>query len=99
MKTREKDEIRKAVRDSYGRGHRGQCYLLGRRLIERGVRFVTVDVREPRTGNMVGGVLRNAAVFPALADINWDGLPDLVMAWGTTGVGDRNVRVLFGAAR
>jgi len=28
-------------------GHRGQCYLLARKLIESGVRFVTVDVREP----------------------------------------------------
>jgi hypothetical protein len=26
------------TRDLYGRGHRGQCYLLGRKLIEAGVR-------------------------------------------------------------
>ena len=38
-----------ATRDRYGRGHRGQCYLLGRKLIEAGVRIVTVDVREPMT--------------------------------------------------
>lgn len=50
-----------AVRDNYGRGHRGQCYLLGRRLIERGVRFVTVDVREPRRANKPGG-----------GNLNWD---------------------------
>lgn len=35
------------MREKYGLGHRGQCYLLGRKLIESGVRFVTVDVREP----------------------------------------------------
>ncbi|MCP4171959.1 MAG: DUF1501 domain-containing protein [Fuerstiella sp.] len=50
-----------ATRDQYGRGHRGQCYLLGRRLIERGVRFVTVDVREPLTDKTPGGF-----------NMNWD---------------------------
>ena len=48
-----------AVRDRYGRGHRGQCYLLGRRLIERGVRFVTVDVLEPETASTPGGFIMN----------------------------------------
>jgi hypothetical protein len=32
-----------AVRDRYGRNRFGQCLLLARRLIERGVRFVTVN--------------------------------------------------------
>ena len=50
-----------AIRDKYGRGHRGQCYLLGRRLIERGVRFVTVDVREPETPQSPGGFFFNDA--------------------------------------
>ena len=54
-------EEKEAVRENYGTGHRGQCYLLGRRLIERGVRFVTVDVREPRMPNMTGG-----------GNLNWD---------------------------
>lgn len=49
------------IRDRYGRGHRGQCYMLGRRLIERGVRFVTVDVREPETKQTPGGF-----------NMNWD---------------------------
>lgn len=49
------------VRERYGRGHRGQCYLLGRRLIEAGVRFVTVDVREPMTKDTPGGF-----------NMNWD---------------------------
>ncbi len=49
------------VRDAYGRGHRGQCYLLGRRLIESGVRFVTVDVREPMSAKTPGGF-----------NMNWD---------------------------
>ena len=50
-----------ATHDRYGRGHRGQCYLLGRKLIESGVRFVTVDVREPMTDKTPGG-----------SNMNWD---------------------------
>jgi hypothetical protein len=50
-----------AVRDRYGRGHRGQCYLLGRKLIEAGVRYVMVDVREPMTAKTPGG-----------GNMNWD---------------------------
>jgi hypothetical protein len=49
------------LRDAYGRGHRGQCYLLGRKLIEAGVRFVTVDVREPQSAQTPGGF-----------NMNWD---------------------------
>ncbi|HCK52617.1 MAG TPA: DUF1501 domain-containing protein, partial [Planctomycetaceae bacterium] len=37
-----------AVQRRYGTGMRGRCYLLGRKLIESGVRFVMVDVREPQ---------------------------------------------------
>ena len=62
-----------AVRDRYGRGHRGQCYLLGRRLIERGVRFVTVDVREPETKTSPGGF-----------NMNWDH-HDLIYTSGSCG--------------
>jgi hypothetical protein len=36
-----------ATQDRYGRDHRGKCYLLGRKLIEAGVRFVTVTVIQP----------------------------------------------------
>lgn len=50
-----------ATRDRYGRGHRGACYLLGRKLIESGVRFVTVDVRWPLTPETPGGF-----------NLNWD---------------------------
>jgi hypothetical protein len=50
-----------AIKDLYGRGHRGQCYLLGRKLVEAGVRFVTVDVREPQTAKTPGGF-----------NMNWD---------------------------
>lgn len=44
--------------EAYGPGHRGACYLVGRKLIEAGVRFVTVDTRwplnkeTPRGGNL-----------------------------------------------
>ncbi len=50
-----------AVREQYGVGHRGQCYLLGRKLIEAGVRFVTLDCREPASPEYPGGF-----------DLNWD---------------------------
>ena len=54
-----------------------------------------------RTGNeiSVSGMLRNAYVHPGLADINFDGQPDLVLGWTTTGTNDRNLRVLFAGAR
>ena len=64
---RESDKLR----DEYGRGHRGQCYLLGRRLIERNVRFVTIDVREPLTAETPGGT-----------NLNWDH-HDYIYAKGT----------------
>ncbi|MBC8353304.1 MAG: DUF1501 domain-containing protein [Planctomycetes bacterium] len=62
-----------AIRKQYGTGHRGQCYLLGRRLIERGVRFVTVDVREPLTKATPGGF-----------NMNWDH-HDLIYTAGSCG--------------
>jgi hypothetical protein len=62
-----------SVRDRYGRGHRGACYLLGRKLIEAGVRFVTVDVRWPLTDETPGGF-----------NLNWDH-HDLIYAKGSCG--------------
>jgi len=50
-----------SIRQRYGAGHRGACYLIGRKLIESGVRFVTVDVRWPREKVMNGG-----------GNLNWD---------------------------
>ncbi|MCA9178787.1 MAG: DUF1501 domain-containing protein [Planctomycetales bacterium] len=53
------------VLERYGTDHRGRCYLLGRKLIEAGVRFVTVTVIQPpelvgRPGyGQSGGVLLN----------------------------------------
>ena len=47
--------------EQYGQGHRGHCYLLGRKLIEAGVRFVTVDVRWPKSGVPKDG-----------ENLNWD---------------------------
>lgn len=49
------------TREAYGTGHRGQCYLLGRKLIESGVRFVTIDCREP-----------SSPKFPGGGNMNWD---------------------------
>ena len=57
-----------AVQRRYGTGMRGRCYLLGRKLIESGVRFVMVDVREPqrsfRDGKSVG--------YDGGNNMNWD---------------------------
>jgi len=49
------------IREEYGQAHRGECYLSGRRLLEAGVRFVTVDVRWPLTPETPGGF-----------NLNWD---------------------------
>lgn len=49
------------TRDQYGEGHRGASYLLGRKLIEAGVRFVTIDVRWPQMPGKPGG-----------GNLNWD---------------------------
>ena len=62
-----------SVREQYGTGHRGSCYLLGRKLIEAGVRFVTVDVRWPLTKETPGGF-----------NLNWDH-HDLIYAPGSCG--------------
>lgn len=61
------------LRDEYGPGHRGACYLLGRRLLEAGVRFVTVDVRWPLTRETPGGF-----------NLNWDH-HDLIYTSGSCG--------------
>jgi hypothetical protein len=49
------------TKEAYGPGHRGHCYLLGRKLIEAGVRFVTVDVRFPKSSVPLDG-----------ENLNWD---------------------------
>jgi hypothetical protein len=57
-----------ATRERYGTGHRGQCYLMGRKLIEAGVRFVTVDVREPANSWRNG----KAMTYSGGGNMNWD---------------------------
>jgi hypothetical protein len=57
-----------AMRERYGTGHRGQCYLLGRKLIEAGVRFVTVDCREPMDSYRDGKAVR----YDGGPNMNWD---------------------------
>ena len=61
------------TRELYGRGHRGACYLVGRKLIEAGVRFVTVDVLWPFSPDLPGGFL-----------LNWDH-HDLIYTSGSCG--------------
>lgn len=53
--------------DRYGRDHRGLCYLMGRKLIEAGVRFVTVTVIQPSV--LVGRANHGE---PNGAFLNWD---------------------------
>jgi Protein of unknown function (DUF1501) len=62
-----------ATRELYGRGHRGACYLVGRKLVEAGVRFVTVDVRWPFSEDVPGGF-----------NLNWDH-HDLIYTPGSCG--------------
>ena len=57
-----------AVRERYGSGHRGQCYLLARKLIEAGVRYVTVDVREPTQSFRDG----KPVTYDGGSNMNWD---------------------------
>ncbi|HLK58279.1 MAG TPA: DUF1501 domain-containing protein [Chthonomonadaceae bacterium] len=57
-----------AVRERYGLGHRGQCYLLARKLIEAGIRYVTVDVREPMNSFRDGKPVR----YNGGSNMNWD---------------------------
>ena len=61
-----------ALRDRYGRGHRGQCYLVARKLVEADVRYVLVDVREPPAGKYPGG-----------SNMNWDH-HDFIYSSGST---------------
>lgn len=56
-----------AIRDRYGRDHRGCCYLLGRKLIEAGVRFVSVTIVQPP--DLVG---RPNYGQPNGVFLNWD---------------------------
>jgi hypothetical protein len=56
-----------SILDRYGRDHRGMCYLMGRKLIEAGVRFVTVTVIQP--SDLVG---RRNNGEPDGAFLNWD---------------------------
>jgi len=56
-----------ALLDRYGRDHRGLCYLMGRKLIESGVRFVTVTVIQP--SDLVN---RPNNGEPNGAFLNWD---------------------------
>lgn len=55
------------IRDRYWRDHRGCRYLLGRKLIEAGVRFVTVTVIQPPEHVGRPGYGRPKGVF-----LNWD---------------------------
>ncbi|QDV51747.1 hypothetical protein Enr17x_38050 [Gimesia fumaroli] len=55
------------TRDRYGRDHRGCCYLLGRKLIEAGVRFVSVTVVQPPEHVNRPGYGQPKGVF-----LNWD---------------------------
>jgi hypothetical protein len=61
------DTERDSTRDRYGRDHRGCCYLMGRKLIESGVRFVTVTVIQPP--DLVG---RKNYGEPKGVFLNWD---------------------------
>lgn len=58
---------KEATLNNYGRDHRGLCYLMGRKLIEAGVRFVCVTVIQPP--DLVG---RPNYGEPNGVFLNWD---------------------------
>lgn len=61
--TSEPDHIRALYHpDDSNRSHRGQMYLLGRKLIEAGVRFVTINTQWPS----------NESLWPGGGNMNWD---------------------------
>jgi len=70
-----------AVRERYGTGHRGQCYLLARKLIESGVRYVTVDAREPQNSYRDGKPVH----YDGGNNMNWDH-HDAIYATGNTNI-------------
>ena len=61
------------LRERYGTGHRCQAYLLGRKLIESGVRFVTVDCREPMDSWRNGKPIH----YGGGSNMNWDHHDDI----------------------
>jgi hypothetical protein len=56
------------LRERYGTGHRGQAYLMGRKLIESGVRHVTIDCREPMNSWRDGQSVK----YDGGGNMNWD---------------------------
>lgn len=54
---------------------------------------------DTRTGNRVNGVLRDRRASVAVADLNFDDLPDVVVGWQVAGAVDRNLRVLLAQGR
>jgi hypothetical protein len=80
----------------------GFNYAVGSYINSSPGEFVSLRILPPvRTGNQIlvqeVPVQRNARMYPWLGDVNWDGAPDLVLGWNDDL--DKNVRVLFGAAR
>lgn len=73
-----------SVRAKYGIGHRGQCYLLGRKLIEAGVRLVTIDCREPP-----------ADAYPGGSNMNWDH-HDFIYSTGSTEIAGGGATLVAG---
>ena len=57
------------------------------------------SLSDTRTGNRVNGVLRDRRASIAVADLNFDDLPDVVVGWQVAGAIDRNLRVLMAQGR
>jgi hypothetical protein len=76
------DGERAALRDSYGRNTFGQSCLLARRLVEQGVRLVTVNMFET-VFNKVTWDCHGSAPFSTLDDYRRELLPTLDLAFST----------------
>lgn len=86
----ELDRERAGTRDTYGRNSFGQACLLARRLVEAGVRFVSIDFGgwDTHQGNFAA--LKNQLVPPwdeglaaLLGDLDQRGMLDTTFVWST----------------
>ena len=72
----EPDHIKKLYHpDEENRRHRGNMYMLGRKLIESGVRFVTINTQWPSNGKL----------WPGGGNMNWDH-HDAIYSKGNTNI-------------
>lgn len=76
------DQEPAAMRDRYGRTRFGQCCLLARRLIERGVRFVTINMFETVFDEVTWDI-HGSRPFTDIAQMSREVVPNFDRAYST----------------